>query len=71
MREAILANCRTNWLKVARVVWSAHRDLALPDDEASLDLVAVGVTTLVRAGELEAIGDLSDWRHSEVRLTAA
>lgn len=70
IREAILANCRSSWLKVARVIWFAHRDLALPDDEASHDLIAAELAKLVHAGELEAVGDLSNWRHSEVRLAA-
>ena len=66
--DAILAHCHPAWLKVARVIWFAHRDLGLPDDEASHDLVALELGKLVQAGILETVGHLSDWRHSEVRL---
>ena len=67
--EAILGNCRPTWLKVARVIAFEHRDLGLPDDEATHDSVALELTKLVETGRLEAIGDLADWRNSEVRLT--
>ena len=66
--EAILSNCRPTWLKVARVVAFAHRDLGLSDDEATYESLALELTTLVEAGRLEAVGDLSDWRNSEVRI---
>lgn len=66
--EAILGNCQPTWLKVARVVAFAHGDLGLPDDEATYDSVALELTKLVETGRLEAVGDLSDWRNSEVRL---
>lgn len=69
--DAILNNCRATWLKVARVVWSAHRDLALPDDDASYDFVVAELIKLVHAGNLEAVGDLSNWRRSEVRLATS
>ena len=66
--EAILGNCQPTWLKVARVVAFTHRDLGLPDDEATYDSVALELVKLVKTGKLEAVGDLSNWRASEVRL---
>lgn len=66
--KAILDNCRPTWLKVARVVAYAHRDFGLPDNEAALDSVALELEKLVATGTLEAVGDLSNWRESEVRL---
>ena len=66
--EAILDNCRPTWLKVARVVAFAHRDSGLPDDEAALETVALELEKLVKTGTLEAVGDISNWRESEVRL---
>lgn len=69
--EAILNNCRPTWLKVARVVVFAHRDSGLPDDEAALESVALELKKLIEAGTLEAVGDLSKWRESEVRLADA
>lgn len=67
--DAILSNCRPTWLKVARVVAFSHRDLGSSDDEATYETLAAELTVLVGAGRLEAIGDLSDWRNSEARLT--
>lgn len=66
--EAILGNCRPTWLKVALVVAFAQRDLAFSDNETTYDSVALELTKLVETGKLEAVGDLSDWRHSEIRL---
>jgi hypothetical protein len=63
--QAILAQCREQWLKVARVL--AFTVNALENsitDEAAADRLA----TLVAAGRLEARGDIAKWRHSEVRL---
>jgi hypothetical protein len=68
LSEAILSNCQPTWLKVARVVASTHRDLGLPDDEVAYDAVALELARLVETGTLEAVGDLSNWRESEVRL---
>jgi hypothetical protein len=66
--EAILDNCRPTWLKVARVVALAHRDSGLSDDDAAFDSVALELKKLVETGALEALGNPSNWRESEVRL---
>ena len=71
IRNAILRNCRADWLKVARVISFAHRELKLPNDDASYDLVEQALADLVDSHELEAQGDITDWRHSEVRLRIA
>jgi hypothetical protein len=68
--DVILRNCRPEWLKVARVIWSAHRDLGLPDDEAGYAAVADELSRLVELGELEVAGNPSNWRGSEVRLSS-
>jgi hypothetical protein len=68
--KAILGNCRPTWLKVARVVAFTHRDLGSPDDEAAYDAIALELAKLVETGMLEAVGDLSNWRESEVRLAS-
>lgn len=69
--DAILKHCRPTWRKAARVVWSAHRDLGLTDDKASYEVAAADLTKFVYSGKLETVCDLSDWRHSEVRLTVS
>jgi hypothetical protein len=68
VRKAILSNCQSKWLKVARVIYMARQQLSLPDNDESYDLVAEQLTRLLEDRELEGIGDLSNWRHSEVRL---
>ena len=39
--------------------------------DADYELISKEIVQLVAEGELLAIGDLSDWRHSEVRLAFA
>ena len=66
--DAILAIAHGNWRKVAMIVATVvhGRDEKAEADE--YELVAERIVALVKAGKLEAQGDLSDWRHSEVRL---
>lgn len=66
--DAVLRNCRPTWLKVARVIASAHNELGLPDDEAGYALVESELLRLIELEELEVAGNPSNWRHSEVRL---
>jgi len=71
LQKAILNNCRSNWRKQALVISLAHEQLSLPDGDESYDLLAHQVLKLVDDGKLEAVGNLSNWRGSEVRLTEA
>jgi uncharacterized protein DUF3658/uncharacterized protein DUF1835 len=63
--DLLLSCAGTRWQKTARVIGAA-----LAKSEASVgDLVLLGRTrALVAAGSLEARGDLSAMRHSELRL---
>ena len=81
--EAILSVASARWLKVARIVSHAEKLLegevpgispnpqneeeAAESEKAAL---AIGqrIQALVEAGRLEGAGNLSRWRHSEVRL---
>ncbi|MDP9422885.1 MAG: hypothetical protein M3Q19_08645 [Pseudomonadota bacterium] len=66
--DYVLASCRPNWSKVAMVI-SRTRELAgLPSDDGNYELIAGRISALVRAGRLEAQGNLENWRGSEVRL---
>lgn len=38
------------------------------NDNQTYELVGDQIAELVQEGHLEAIGDVSQWRHSEVRL---
>lgn len=66
--EAILKQCRADWLKAGTVLFRARDELELPDDEASYALLALELTRLVEGGRVEAAGDPAIWRRSEVRL---
>jgi hypothetical protein len=38
------------------------------DSDETYELVGQEIAKLVEAGHLQAVGDISQWRHSEVRL---
>lgn len=63
----VLSRAQPNWRKVAMIVSLTVRR-AGRDDEGFADAVAARIVTLVESGRLEAQGDLSNWRFSEVRL---
>ncbi|APP74522.1 DUF3658 domain-containing protein [Xanthomonas vesicatoria] len=68
----ITAAVDTQWQKVALLIARALTDeqLNLADVQDATDHIAQRIACLVRSGRLEAAGDVSDWRHSEVRLAA-
>jgi uncharacterized protein DUF3658 len=57
-----------NWHKVARVVGRAKEACDASSLPVSMDVIAARVRALVEAGTIEGVGNLSMWRHSEVRL---
>ena len=80
---AILSAVGKRWLKVARIISDAEKLLEgkIPginrnpqneeedaESEKSLFAIERRIQALVDAGRLEGAGDLSNWRHSEVRL---
>lgn len=79
--EAILSVVERRWRKVAMIVAHAEDILdeqrwgvehgATPDDgdrDNRGEAIAERVRWLVETGRLEGVGNLSRWRHSEVRL---
>ena len=81
--EAIMSQVGIRWLKVAMFVARVEKvlegkilgpDLNPASDEgvemrdALLDTIAERVKFLVGQGRLERAGNLSNWRHGEVRL---
>lgn len=61
----ILACSSERWQKVARIIAQvADRATA----GGNFEMIASRIRTLVEDGKLEAKGDLSQWRYSEVRL---
>jgi hypothetical protein len=63
--QTILACCKPQFLKVIRIIGDIDR--ALKDVRA--DFVADRIKALVKAGRLEAAGNLNRWEASEIRLT--
>lgn len=70
VRKAILDSCRQQYSKVAMVIIRASEQLGNNDDE-TYELVGQEIAKLVEEGRLQAVGDVSHWRHSEVRLPLA
>jgi hypothetical protein len=64
----ILRSVQPKWLKVAMVI--ARTEKLCTQNSLTFDshAVAARIASLVRDGRLEGDGDLSLWRHSEVRL---
>jgi hypothetical protein len=63
----ILASCHDRWQKVAMVIAKTAQSAGLQHDDL-YDAIATRIEALVRAGKLDAVGNLNDWRHSEIRL---
>jgi hypothetical protein len=68
--NAIRAVVQHTWRKVAMIVVTAAANLGpgLPEGDTGYQLIAKRIKALVRDGHLLAQGNLSRWRHSEVRL---
>jgi hypothetical protein len=67
--QAILACCKPQFLKVARILGDVAVALKVPIDvDRDLDFVSDRIKALVKAGRLESQGDLDRWRYSEIRL---
>ena len=67
--ETILSVAGTSWRKVASVIIKVADAMRgdLPEGDAGYNVIAKRIVTLVRGGRLLAQGDLTKWRHSEVR----
>jgi hypothetical protein len=67
---AVLAVAESHWKKVAMIIMKAAERLGpgLPEGDAGYSMVAARIAALVAAGRLVSQGDVSRWRHSEVRL---
>jgi hypothetical protein len=65
--QAILACCKPQFLKVARIVGDVAVALKVPMD-MDKGFIADRIKTLVKAERLQSQGDLDRWRFSEIRL---
>jgi hypothetical protein len=61
----ILSCAIDRWQKVAKIIALVSNPAA---DGKDFNTIAVRIRALVDDGKLEAKGDLSRWRYSEVRL---
>ena len=66
--ELILSVVKPNWRKVAMVVATVKNISESTDFATSHEAIAARIEALCKEGYLESQGDLSQWRHSEVRL---
>jgi hypothetical protein len=68
--QAVLAVSESGWRKVAMIILKVADKLGsdLPEGDPGYDMIAQRVEALVAAGRLVSQGNLSRWRHSEVRL---
>jgi hypothetical protein len=65
--KAILLSAGTQWRKVALIIASVLSKCGYDRIRANEHEIAGRILALAGAGKLNAQGDLSDWRHSEVR----
>ena len=68
--KLVLSASKTDWLKVAMNIGRVNRECESRDLAASYEEIASCIKSLSEAGRLESVGDISNWRHSEVRLPA-
>jgi hypothetical protein len=68
MHQFVLAASRPRWLKVARIIAEVLKECERKDLETSEDAIAWAIRALIANGKLEAQGDITKWRFSEVRL---
>jgi hypothetical protein len=81
--ETILASCKPQFLKVARIIIDVATALKVPKPMAErlfidetlekpmgteVDFIADRIKALVKAKRLESAGNLDRWRYSEIRL---
>lgn len=64
--DALILSCASErWQKVAKIIAVASERAG---DGTNFDTTAARIRALVDDGKLQAEGDLSRWRYSEVRL---
>jgi Protein of unknown function len=63
--DLIFSEVREDWLKVARIIGRVSDRVP---NGPHFERIAARIQILVKEGKLEAKGDVSRWRYSEVRL---
>ena len=68
--QVIFSKLNPNWRKTAMIIGDvvrAWKSRSMPVDE---EIIGARIQALAEAGRIESQGNLSMWRHSEVRLSA-
>lgn len=63
----ILSEIARDWLKTARIILRSHKILEERGTRLDDDIIGARIQELARLGRIESQGNLSMWRHSEVR----
>ncbi|TGT15866.1 hypothetical protein EN817_32465, partial [Mesorhizobium sp. M3A.F.Ca.ET.174.01.1.1] len=65
--HAIMQMVMDRWQKTAMVIAKTDEALRKEGEQVSWDKIAEQIEALDARGDIESQGDLSQWRHSEVR----
>ena len=68
LRTIILSVITQNWQKTAMVIMKAFQVCKAQQVPADEDRIAGHLEELIESGQVEAQGQLSNWRYSELRL---
>jgi Protein of unknown function len=72
--QLLLSFCQQRWLKVARIIGYTLQALEQREpelDDGIADAIDARMAHLVSSGQLEAQGNIKNWRYSEVRIPRA
>jgi Protein of unknown function len=67
---ALLSFCKEHWQKVAKIIGNSLLTFDARSVRVRAHAIDLRMATLVRNGRLEAKGNISEWRYSEVRFPA-
>jgi hypothetical protein len=68
LERVILSVSKKDWQKTAMIVSKSMRECDTKSIVTTYEEIAAAIIRLCKNGYLESVGDLSNWRHSEVRL---
>jgi hypothetical protein len=71
LKKIVLSAAKTDWLKVAMIIGRANRECEARHIAVSYEEIATCIQSLCESGRLESVGDITNWRHSEVRLATS
>jgi hypothetical protein len=66
--KLILLESKDHYLKVARIILQVVDGLKMETTDENCKIVEARILALVEDKKLEAVGDVKNWRFSEVRL---